>query len=101
MRKAALEYMKLVAQAGVGREPLALPKPGSPGNYHTAEYTKALQARNIILARLAVGLNQEDLARRAGIRPESLNRIEKGRTMPHRSTMAKLERALRTYKPKP
>ena len=34
------------------------------------------------------------LARRAAIRPETLNRIEKGKTTPDTATIAKIERAL-------
>ena len=37
---------------------------------------------------------QAELARRAGIRPETLNRIEKGKTTPDTATIAKIERAL-------
>ncbi len=40
--------------------------------------------------RRAAGLTQADLARRAGIRPETLNRIERGRTTPDFSTVRKL-----------
>jgi len=40
------------------------------------------------------GLSQAELARRAAIRPETLNRIEKGKTTPDTATIAKIERAL-------
>ena len=40
--------------------------------------------------RRAAGLTQAELARRAGIRPETLNRIERGRTTPDFSTVRKL-----------
>jgi transcriptional regulator with XRE-family HTH domain len=39
---------------------------------------------------------QVELARRAGIRPETLNRIEKGKTTPDVATIAKIDRALET-----
>jgi transcriptional regulator with XRE-family HTH domain len=58
------------------------------------EYARASLARKIIKARRTAGLTQADLARRAGIRPETLNRIEKGRTTPDVATIAKIERAL-------
>jgi transcriptional regulator with XRE-family HTH domain len=35
-------------------------------------------------------------ARRAAIRPETLNRIEKGKTTPDTATIAKIQRALET-----
>ena len=40
--------------------------------------------------RRAAGLSQAELARRAGIRPETLNRIERGRTTPDFATVRKL-----------
>ena len=40
------------------------------------------------------GLSQAELARRAGIRPETLNRLERCRTTPDTATIAKIERAL-------
>ena len=40
--------------------------------------------------RRAVGLSQAELARRAGVRPETLNRIERGRTTPDFATIRKL-----------
>jgi ribosome-binding protein aMBF1 (putative translation factor) len=51
-------------------------------------------ARKIIRARRAAGLSQAELARRAAIRPETLNRIEKGKTTPDTATNIKLERVL-------
>lgn len=40
--------------------------------------------------RQASGLSQAELARRAGVRPETLNRIELGKTTPDFATMRKL-----------
>jgi len=51
-------------------------------------------ARKIIKARRMAGLTQADLARRAGIWPETLNRIERGKTTPDVATIAKIERAI-------
>jgi DNA-binding XRE family transcriptional regulator len=47
-------------------------------------------AEKLIRRRRASGLSQLDLARRAGIRPETLNRIERGRTTPDFATIRKL-----------
>ena len=44
--------------------------------------------------RRQAGLTQAELAHRAAIRPETLNRIEKGKTTPDTATIAKIERAL-------
>jgi ribosome-binding protein aMBF1 (putative translation factor) len=70
------------------------PKPDAHGNYPAVEYARASLARKIIKARRILGLSQVELARRAAIRPETLNRIEKGRTSPDTATIAKIERAL-------
>lgn len=47
-------------------------------------------AAKLIRRRQAAGLSQAELARRAGIRPETLNRIERGRTTPDFATVRKL-----------
>ena len=39
---------------------------------------------------LAARLSQAELARRAGVRPETLNRIERGHTTPDFATIRKL-----------
>ena len=51
-------------------------------------------AEKVIRRRKAVGLSQAELARRAGVRPETLNRIERGRTTPDFATIRKLVEAL-------
>ena len=47
-------------------------------------------AAKLIRRRQAAGLTQAGLARRAGIRPETLNRVERGRTTPDFTTVRKL-----------
>jgi DNA-binding XRE family transcriptional regulator len=73
-----------------------LPKPDADGNYPVVEYARVSLARKIIKARRLAGLSQAELARRAGIRPESLNRIEKGRCTADTATIARIHRALET-----
>lgn len=51
-------------------------------------------AEKLIRRRQAAGLGQAELARRAGIRPETLNRIERGRTTPDFATIRKLVLAM-------
>jgi DNA-binding XRE family transcriptional regulator len=72
-----------------------MPKPDANGNYPALEALAVLQARDILRARRKLGLSQVELARRAGIRPETLNRIEQGRNKPSVPTIAKIDRALR------
>jgi DNA-binding XRE family transcriptional regulator len=73
--------------------PPALPKKLPNGNYPVEAMRLGL-ARRLIRDRRAVGLTQIELARRAGIAAESLNRIEKGKLTPTMATMHKIDRAL-------
>jgi DNA-binding XRE family transcriptional regulator len=86
------DFKRLAAQAAEGGWP-ELPKPDAQGEYPAVEYARASLARKIIKTRRMAGLSQAELARRAGIRPETLNRIEKGKTTPDVATIAKIERA--------
>jgi DNA-binding XRE family transcriptional regulator len=72
-----------------------LPAPDADGNYPALAALDVLQARDILRARRTLGLSQADLARRAGIRVETLNRIEHGKNTPSVPTIAKIDRALR------
>jgi predicted transcriptional regulator len=72
---------------------LAPPQPLPNGNY-PVEAMRIGLVRRLIRDRRAVGLTQVELARRAGIAAESLNRIEKGRLTPTMATMHKIDRAL-------
>lgn len=51
---------------------------------------RAKLAQRLVRRRQAAGLSQAQLARRAGVRPETLNRIERGRTTPDFATVRKL-----------
>jgi ribosome-binding protein aMBF1 (putative translation factor) len=88
------EYMRLKARAAEEGDWPGLPKPDAKGNFPAVEYARVSLARKIIKARHQSGLSQAELARRAGIRPETLNRIEKGKTTPDTATIAKIDRAL-------
>jgi len=54
------------------------------------DFDRTTLAEKITRRRRAAGLSQAALARRAGIRPETLNRIERGRTTPDFATIRKL-----------
>jgi ribosome-binding protein aMBF1 (putative translation factor) len=71
-----------------------MPKRLPNGNYPALETLRVSIARGIVISRKAAGLSQAELARRAGIRPETLNRIEKAKVMPDEATVTKIERAL-------
>lgn len=86
------EYERLKQRADEW-EP-SLPEPDANGNYSAREYMLASMARKIIRDRRRLGLTQVELARRAGIRPETLNRIEQGKHSPSVTTVEKIDRAL-------
>ena len=75
-------------------EPL-LPEPDADGNYPAVEYMRISLAIKIIRDRRRAGLTQAELARRAGIRAESLNRLEQGHVVPSIRTIRKIDQALR------
>ena len=87
------EYDRLLQRADEW-EPL-LPLPNERGNYPAVETLDVLLARDILRHRRRLGLSQAELARRAGIRPETLNRIEQGKRSPSVRTVDKIDRALK------
>ena len=72
----------------------ALPRPDRHGNVPAVEYARASIAREIIARRLAAGLTQTELARLAGVRLETVNRVENARHTPSTATIARLDAAL-------
>jgi ribosome-binding protein aMBF1 (putative translation factor) len=86
------EYERLRRKADEWEPPL--PEPLPDGNYPALEYMLASLARDILRARRKLGLSQVELARRAGIRPETLNRIERAERSPSVTTIEKIDRAL-------
>ena len=71
-----------------------MPQPDERGLYPLSALA-VIQARDILCARRKLGLSQAELAQRAGIRPETLNRIEQGRNKPSVPTIAKIDHALK------
>lgn len=61
------------------------------GNYPAVEYARAVMARDIIRTRRALGLSQTELARKAGVRVEVLNRIERAKVNASPGAIEKLE----------
>lgn len=72
-----------------------LPEIGPDGTYPAIEYATVSLARKLILDRRRVGLSQAEVARRAGIRVETLNRIERAKVSPSVRTVEKIDRVLR------
>ncbi len=88
------EYERLTTLAKAAELP-PMPRPDAQGNYPAVQYARASLARKIIRDRVAAGLSQRDLALRAGVRVETLCRIETGKHTPSVPTIDKLERALK------
>jgi DNA-binding XRE family transcriptional regulator len=65
------------------------------GNYPAVAALRAVLANKIIRRRRAAGLSQVALAKRAGIRPETLNRLEQGKHTPTVETINKIDRVLK------
>ena len=87
------EYERLATLAKVGELP-PLPGPDARGDVPAVDYARASIARGIIQDRVKAGLNQRELAKRAGIRVETLCRIETGKHTASVATIEKIDRAL-------
>jgi DNA-binding XRE family transcriptional regulator len=88
-----VEYERLIGLAKVAELP-ALPTLDADGNYPAVDYARASLARNIIRKRVEAGLTQRELAKLAGIRHETLCRIESGKHTPSVESVTRLERAI-------
>jgi DNA-binding XRE family transcriptional regulator len=90
------EYERL---CGVATRAGDVPWPAMPsllpsGNYPALPALRSGLARKLIKRRWAVGLSQAELARRAGIRSETLNRIERAKVTADAATVTKIVRVL-------
>jgi ribosome-binding protein aMBF1 (putative translation factor) len=73
----------------------AMPPADSAGNRPAVAAMRAVLARDIVRDRERVGWSQAELARRAGVRVETINRIEMGKHTPSVATIEKIDDALR------
>ena len=69
--------------------------PDAEGLVPALEFVRASIARDIIRERKALGLTQEQLAKLAGVRQETICRLEKGSHSPTVRTVDKIDRALK------
>lgn len=70
--------------------PFASSAPGQETSASDFDLDQPSLAEKLVRRRRATGLSQAELARRAGVRPETLNRIERGRVTPDFVTIRKL-----------
>lgn len=85
------EYRKLQAAT---QWPI-MPAPDAEGNYPAVEAIRASLARKLIRDRVSAGLSQQELGEMAGVRIETLSRIENGKHTPNVATIEKIDRALK------
>ncbi len=79
----------------------ALPEADANGNYPAVEYARVSLARKIIRDRVSLGLLQKDLAGLAGMRVETLSRIESGKVTPTVASIERIDSALKAAQKKP
>jgi len=90
------EYERLRALERSAGEAALPPWPpaDADGNRPALEFVRASIARDIIKERTALGLTQQELAKLAGIRQETLCRLETGKHVPNVRTVDKIDQAL-------
>jgi ribosome-binding protein aMBF1 (putative translation factor) len=93
------EFQRLERLAAGGDSETAelppFPKTDANGNYPALDYIRASIARDIIRERRGLGLSQQALAKLAGVRQETLSRLESGKHSPTVRTVEKIDRALK------
>lgn len=85
------EFEELMEKAGVIP---AWPRADDQGATPAHETIDISIARDMITGRIRRGWTQKELARRAGVRLETVCRIEAGKHIARRETLLKLDRAL-------
>jgi DNA-binding XRE family transcriptional regulator len=88
------EHMRDVTRELADGDGPPLPRADAKGNVPAVQYMRAGLARRIIRRRRQAGLTQSQLAKLAGIRAETLCRIEKGKMTPGTVVFRKIQRAL-------
>ena len=100
-----LEYERLCRGAGeavpIDEEDMpALPKPDRHGRFPALQYARISLARDLIRERKGAGLSQQRLADLAGVRQETLSRIETGRHTASQKTIDKIMRVIEVRRPR-
>jgi ribosome-binding protein aMBF1 (putative translation factor) len=72
--------------------------PDADGNVPPLEYARASLARKLIIQRKARGWSQAELARRADVRLETINRLEKAKHTANPATARKIEAAFEAHR---
>jgi ribosome-binding protein aMBF1 (putative translation factor) len=85
------DFDRLMEKAGMLP---ARPRGDAHGNVDARAAIDISIARELITDRIRRGWTQTELARRSGVRLETISRIESGKHIPRRETLLKLDRAL-------
>lgn len=93
----AADFASLPGKTNTVKLPPFPPVDGD-GNSPAIEYARVSIARQLITDRTAAGLTQAELAKRAGIRVETLNRLEKAKHSADETTMKRIDAVLRTVR---
>jgi DNA-binding XRE family transcriptional regulator len=72
-----------------------LPPTDRDGNSNAIEFARASIARRLIMERRRAGLSQQRLAKLAGVRQETISRIESGKNTATVRVIDKLDKAIR------
>ncbi len=70
------------------------PRRDARGNVEARAAIDVSIARDLVNDRIRHGWTQTELARRSGVRLETISRIESGKHVPRQETLVKLDRAL-------
>jgi DNA-binding XRE family transcriptional regulator len=73
-----------------------IPAADSEGFRPATQTADVLIARKIISRRIRAGLTQAELARRAGVRMETISRLESGKHVPRQETLIRIDAALKS-----
>jgi ribosome-binding protein aMBF1 (putative translation factor) len=85
------DFNRLMEKAGMLP---ARPRRDAHGNVPARAAIDVSIARDLVTDRIRRGWTQTELARRSGVRLETISRIESGKHVPRQETLLKLERAL-------
>jgi DNA-binding XRE family transcriptional regulator len=94
LRRTVQKLKKLVDEASDLEFP-PMPPLDDQGYYPAQEAIRVGLARTIVARRKAAGWTQEQLARAAGVRQETVSRLETGKHAPNIRTVDKIELALK------
>jgi DNA-binding XRE family transcriptional regulator len=85
-------FDELMEKAGVMPP---LPPAAADGSRLAVPFAKASIARRFVRRRIAAGLTQRELAKRAGVRGETISRLEAGKHVPTEETLLRIDNALK------